>query len=64
MQGVDGDGTFLTAQQAMDYGLCDQISGKSADPQKPEEPEPDPDAGSQNNAKNNEFVMNMFKMFF
>lgn len=64
MQGVDGDGTFLTAQQAMDYGLCDQISGKSAKPQNPEEPEPDPDTGSQNNAQNNEFVMNMFKMFF
>lgn len=55
--GKDGDGSWLTATECMQYGLCDEIIGKSVNET---EPEPVP---TEPKAENKTELMNTFRAF-
>lgn len=58
--GEDGDGSWLTATECMQYGLCDEIIGKSTSESEPE-PTPIPEPKPENKINND--LMNTFRAF-
>lgn len=61
--GEDGDGTWLTADECLKYGLCDEISGKSQT-QNDNKPQPEPEPNPQPENKLSGEMLNTFRAFF
>lgn len=60
MDGKDGDGTWLTAAECLEYGLCDEVLSKSASEGEPEPtPTPAPEPVPQDKTK----IVNTFRAF-
>lgn len=62
MDGKDGDGTWLTAAECLEYGLCDEVLSKSAskgDPAPTPTPTPTPEPVPQDKTK----IVNTFRAF-
>lgn len=60
MDGKDGDGTWLTAAECLQYGLCDEVLSKSASEGEPEPaPTPTPEPVPQDKTK----IVNTFRAF-
>ncbi len=59
MDGKDGDGTYLTAEECIQYGLCDEIYGKTTDVDPEPAPVPTPEPVPQDKTK----IVNTFRAF-
>lgn len=59
MDGKDGDGTWLTAEECIQYGLCDEIYGKAKDA----EPEPTPTTTPEPVPQDKTKIVNTFRAF-
>lgn len=59
MDGKDGDGTWLTAEECIQYGLCDEIYGKAKDAEPEPAPTPTPEPVPQDKTK----IVNTFRAF-
>lgn len=59
MDGKNGDGTWLTAEECIQYGLCDEIYGKAKDAEPEPAPTPTPEPVPQDKTK----IVNTFRAF-